>query len=283
MAICIRSRVKEFLRPLGILKSCLRHLMTNPYNYKYNLSRIIRNPLWAILTVSAFYKFKSKELGCLPLVAYLTRAGIEDVKAIYNQLKSNTSLYEHLERCFKLIRGRKDTGIIGVPIAEILYLLTRLLKPEKVIETGVANGESSTFILQALEDNGRGQLYSIDLPPPLGYEFLDGRQYYISKGKEIGWLIPSGLRHRWHLIIGNSSKELPILFKKLGNIDIFLHDSLHTDKNMLWEYETAWPFIKEEGLLLSHDISRAFLKFSERMKHPYHQYRLFLGGIVKQK
>ena len=45
-----------------------------------------------------------------------------------------------------------------------LYFLVRELKPEKIIETGVHRGVSSLFILQALEDNGKGELYSIDLP-----------------------------------------------------------------------------------------------------------------------
>ena len=45
-----------------------------------------------------------------------------------------------------------------------LYFLIRELKPEKIIETGVHRGVSSLFILQALEDNEKGELYSIDLP-----------------------------------------------------------------------------------------------------------------------
>jgi hypothetical protein len=43
-----------------------------------------------------------------------------------------------------------------------LYLLTRLLRPNAIVETGVAAGVSSYFILQALQDIGKGQLYSVD-------------------------------------------------------------------------------------------------------------------------
>jgi predicted O-methyltransferase YrrM len=46
----------------------------------------------------------------------------------------------------------------------IIYTIIRCLKPRIVIETGVANGASSTFILSALEKNNLGKLYSIDLP-----------------------------------------------------------------------------------------------------------------------
>lgn len=42
-------------------------------------------------------------------------------------------------------------------------MLVRILRPTVVIETGVANGISSAFILKALDKNNEGMLYSIDL------------------------------------------------------------------------------------------------------------------------
>jgi predicted O-methyltransferase YrrM len=45
-----------------------------------------------------------------------------------------------------------------------LYALCRYLRPKVIVETGVGLGTSSLFILQALEDNGEGTLYSIDKP-----------------------------------------------------------------------------------------------------------------------
>ena len=45
-----------------------------------------------------------------------------------------------------------------------LYGICRRINPEIVVETGVSIGTSSSFILQALEDNKKGHLYSIDLP-----------------------------------------------------------------------------------------------------------------------
>ena len=45
---------------------------------------------------------------------------------------------------------------------KFLYYLCRILKPKNVIETGVAYGISSSYILQALEANKFGKLYSID-------------------------------------------------------------------------------------------------------------------------
>jgi len=63
--------------------------------------------------------------------------------------------------------------------------MTRILKPEIVIETGVFEGHSSLAILLALEENNKGCLYSIDLPSPS-----------LPLGKEPGWIVPEHLRKR---------------------------------------------------------------------------------------
>ena len=49
-------------------------------------------------------------------------------------------------------------------IAELLYGLVRALRPEVVVETGVATGVTSAYLLAALADNDAGELQSIDLP-----------------------------------------------------------------------------------------------------------------------
>ena len=46
-----------------------------------------------------------------------------------------------------------------------IWLLVRCLRPRHVVETGVAHGLTSRFILEALEKNGDGHLWSIDRPP----------------------------------------------------------------------------------------------------------------------
>src|SRR5216684_329042 len=53
-----------------------------------------------------------------------------------------------------------DAGLVRA-----IWCLTRHLKPNTVLETGVAHGVTSRFILEALERNGAGHLWSIDLPP----------------------------------------------------------------------------------------------------------------------
>ena len=131
----------------------------------------------------------------------------------------------------------------------IIYTIIRCLKPRIVIETGVANGASSTFILSALEKNNLGKLYSIDLP---------SKDLLLKE--EIGWLVPQSLRHRWGLIISDSRIILPKLLAKLGHIDIFLHDSLHTLEHILFELKESYDYIPKGGSLIVDDINVDWIK-----------------------
>jgi len=184
----------------------------------------------------------------------------------------------HVLNSLKSFKNPSDSEAVGVPeiqwvsAPELLYIVTRIMKPNAVVETGVASGVSSAYILQALEDSKKGELYSIDISA------------YIPRGvKPTGWIIPYWLRHRWHLIIGPSSQKLPHLFDNLREIDVFLHDSLHTYENMLWEYKTAWPFIRKDGILLSHDIqgNDAFSEFCEHVNRKAIYVSNSFGGIRK--
>jgi len=81
----------------------------------------------------------------------------------------------------------------------ILYLLIRKTKPKTVVEAGVSRGVSSLFILQALEDNNKGNLISIDLPLA---EYEAGKKEFIKDGvesSEVGICVPNFLRNRWQL------------------------------------------------------------------------------------
>jgi predicted O-methyltransferase YrrM len=157
--------------------------------------------------------------------------------------------------------GRADS------YSEILYVILRTLQPETVVETGVALGYSSAYLLQALHDNGRGRLYSIDLPTtdPEGRVNADGvrDRVHVRTAGETGAVVPDDLRDRWELTLGPSNPLLVQLLERLGHVDVFFHDSDHSYENMIWEYRTAWPHVRPGGMLLSDDIhwNRAFPEF----------------------
>lgn len=148
----------------------------------------------------------------------------------------------------------------------LLYMAVRLLKPQVVVETGVWIGLSTSQILQALADNGGGELYSIDAPN-VSYDagtYWDAK--LLPKGRPTGFAIPRRLCNRWELIPGYSTDRLPALLERLGSIDLFFHDSTHNYETMFFEYRTAWPFLNDSGVLISDDVhvNPAFADFSSQ-------------------
>ncbi len=141
--------------------------------------------------------------------------------------------------------------------ARLCYLTCRLAEPTVAVETGVAYGVSSAYILKALEANGRGALHSIDLPPLTGaYERFWG----------IG--VPAERRAGWRLHRGSSSRLLPPLLDELGTVDLFVHDSLHTRRNMRREFEAVWPRLRPGGMILADDVERNPAFMDLRRKEP---------------
>ena len=161
------------------------------------------------------------------------------------------------ESCLAAERQLKDkqqAGLAGSLIFEachngtetfgrLCYLVTRYLRPTWVVETGVAHGVTSTYILQGLRDNTHGTLHSIDLPPLIP-----------DAAKHVGQFIPHSLRDRWRLTIGSARKVLPRVLETAGTIDIFVHDSLHTYSHMKWELEAALTVLRPGGVLIADDI-----------------------------
>ena len=188
-------------------------------------------------------------------VRNLTEANTGEIQKYITEITSDREFHSHLEEK-RNSSGRRLFSSwgwgIGAPLSLVLFALCRKVRPDTVVETGVAAGVSSAYILCALEANKHGALHSIDLPSWLG-------------ARQSGWLIPDYLRHRWQLILGSSSETLSPLLEKLGTVDIFLHDSEHSYKNMFWEYQTAWAHLKTGGILLSHniDVNDAFPDFCE--------------------
>jgi predicted O-methyltransferase YrrM len=185
-----------------------------------------------------------------------------------------SGLVEHLEEQAALFwrtvqgatRGHRyntgrATGRQGYGEGLRLYAVLRKLRPHVAVETGVCNGVSTAFLLLALTENGAGELHSIDLPEIAGedYEpgtFWDGKGgAVIPPGKEPGWMVPSRLRDRWHLVLGRSQDKLPPLLERLGTIDFFMHDSEHSDACMRFEFEAAWAALRDGGVLAADDVT----------------------------
>ena len=111
-------------------------------------------------------------------------------------------------------------------LGTVVYALCRILKPEVIVETGVAGGISSVYILAALEQNECGRLYSIDLTWGITSTYARDSTPRNEGDNHSGWLIPDYLKDKWQLLLGSSSERLQPLFEDLDKIDIFLHNNL---------------------------------------------------------
>lgn len=234
-----------------------------------HLIKLVRHPRQEI----AAFKYHYRRVPERDFVAFLAGIAPGETAALD---RVHAALRDHTAR-FTALKERlavHPDGFGGQMMSEYsaIYALVRLLEPETVVETGVADGTTSAYILQALEDNGRGHLHSIDVPSER-----------LPPGKAPGWIVDDDLRHRWTLQIGPSSELLRPLLSELRSIDVFLHDSLHTYDNMLFEYRAAWPFLKTSGLLLSHDVGRnaAFFDFAREVGKGWSDWRVYdvLGGF----
>lgn len=128
-------------------------------------------------------------------------------------------------------------------LALAAYCATRHRRPVRVVETGVARGITSRMVLEALERNGSGHLWSIDLPP-----LRDPWR------GEVGRAVPSRLLPRWTYVRGSSRRRLSRVVRDLGQIDVFIHDSLHTEANLLFELGAVWERAPAGGVIIADDI-----------------------------
>ena len=162
-----------------------------------------------------------------------------------------------------------EHGGISLEDGLVIYGLVRALNPEYVIETGVAAGVSTAFLGAALIDNGKGKLFSIELPPNKvrNIRQADGATFDWPH-KAVGWAIPNEIHleiaSRHTLILEDVNTALPRLLSQLPFVDLFIHDDLHTPNHMLWEYELVWPKLRPGGILASDDVNEGWLDFCQR-------------------
>jgi len=138
-----------------------------------------------------------------------------------------------------------------------VYALTRLVEPSIIVETGGTPGKSSAFIVRALQKNQKGHLYTIDLPPiETDKKIRSGQMHALRpRGVRSNWCVPESLQKYQTLKKGHAKTVLPKLLYELGEIPMFIHDSDHSYEHMRWEFEAAFPFVKDRGLFWSDDIT----------------------------
>jgi len=129
----------------------------------------------------------------------------------------------------------------------LLYFLVRKLKPNTVVETGVAAGWSSLAILRALRKNGNGKLYSSDFP----YFRLKKPEQYI------GYLAKNEINKiNWFLDIRGDDVAIPEILKRIGNdnIDLIHYDSDKSYSGREKVLKTLLLNISDKTIIIFDDI-----------------------------
>ena len=137
-----------------------------------------------------------------------------------------------------------DIDLGGGGAYPLLFFLVRLIKPEVVVETGVAAGWSPHTILEALSRNERGRLFSSDFP----YFRLSQPERFI------GVLVPEHLRSRWSLDIRGDQIALPCIVNQNAAIDLFHYDSDKSYAGRRAAYKLIEPRLTNSSWVIMDDI-----------------------------
>jgi hypothetical protein len=132
----------------------------------------------------------------------------------------------------------------GGGIYPVLYFLTRLYRPEIVLETGVAAGYSSNAFLSALKRNEQGSLFSSDFP----YFRINNPELYI------GILVDDELKSGWYLLIEGDKINLPVICNKIDKVDIFHYDSDKSYAGRDYAFNLIRSKIHKESVIIFDDI-----------------------------
>jgi len=202
----------------------------------------------------------------LPVLAKYWDISVTRLQTYYDELQASQDFLTALNNAIKGVP--EFSGVQFRHVNELrvyrsmLYLLTRIVKPEIFVETGVLNGFGSAFILLAMYRNGKGTLYSIDLPSD-ELRILAQGTTMLPREKSTGWVIPEGLRGRHELLLGPAQLLLPKILAECAPLDVFLHDSDHSYPHMMFELALAWLYLRPKGWLLCDNIEQnsAFTDF----------------------
>ncbi len=235
------------------------------YIKKHGVVRSARNGARAVFRHAALkilYKQKNPYLHDLYNIAELQTSNLEEL--ISHNLPMSKNMYSAFDSDFlklsQKLNKRYSEVALNYPIKsgmtnselKFLYFAVRTLKPETVVESGVANGVSTFFITEALMQNHKGALVSIDI------------------SKDVGSLLTDAQRKDWNLVVLSrpTARTLRKTLDGLRGIDIFLHDSSHFYDWQKLEYDEAWKRIRKGGLLISDDVdyTYAFYQFSKEQR-----------------
>jgi predicted O-methyltransferase YrrM len=118
--------------------------------------------------------------------------------------------------------------------AEITYLLLRELRPATVVEIGALHGWSTSWILRALRDTGRGHLHS--------YDRVDHSVRHVPPEVSVG---------RWTFVHGDVRRRTD---RFPPDIDYLFIDAAHSGRFARWYLDRLLPLVAPGTPVSVHDV-----------------------------
>jgi predicted O-methyltransferase YrrM len=178
-------------------------------------------------------------------IAAVTGAPIARVQELMAELQNDRALRE-------TVRNRTLSSpyrTVSDPVARYgrrlgWYAVARLVRPRKIVETGIDKGLGSLVLCAALARNAA--------------EGHPGRYYGIDINPEAGWLLAPPYSEFGEIVTSDAVSAL----KGMGEIDLLLSDSDHSESYEASEYATAR--MSPQGMILGDNshVSPALQRFA---------------------
>jgi len=185
-------------------------------------------------------------------ISKVTGTTVQRAEKAVNEVTGHWELIEELSRNIEST-GRSYYAQFPAPLD--LFALARLSRPQNLVESGVASGVSSAFLLLGIKANSAGTLHSIDFPV-----FRKGNRgnqsWAIPQGMSSGWAVPMKLKGRWDLRQGRSEDLLRPLLEEIGTLDLYCHDSPVDIRHFEFEMKSIRKHLRPGSLVVSDNTDK---------------------------
>lgn len=178
-------------------------------------------------------------------IANVTGLSVAEMRGYFREIEED----ERLRNVVEIATVRSARRRLADPVPKWhkrlgWYALVRSMKPDHVVETGTDKGLGSLVFAAALLRNESGRLTTIDTNPESGY--LIHGEYADVIDRRIGSSID--------------------VINELSNVEMFLHDSLHTFEYETAEFECIAPRLTPRAVILSDnsDVTAALPNWAEK-------------------
>ena len=179
------------------------------------------------------------------------------VRDLYRQYAGDLAMVGKTQREFAESGRGTMTPQLDDLEAEITYLLLRATRPAAVVEIGTFHGWSTSWILNALRDNGTGHLYSFDI--------VDNALRNVPRDLAEG---------RWTFVRGDIRHNLDQVPADTGYLFV---DAAHSARFARWYLAELFQRVRPGTPVSVHDV------FHFRVPLPMHEGRVVVRWLDEQR